>query len=202
MKKIKLNILLICLLAIMVSLTSCVYSKNPLGNKERAIIDPNLLGIWYMTEEQDPETEHYLAVSMDPDGFLKFITFDNLGTEPGEMRGYITEIQGDRYLNLQMINIKGGSREPEDEYIFAHYYIDSDNQLVYAAFNTKFFEEAVEGRDIEGELPNRDKLFSSLKLTDSTENIVKFLEKHRKKDYLDEDEQILKNLRRSPMPAN
>ena len=66
MKKIKLNILLICLLAIMVSLTSCVYSKNPLGNKERAIIDPNLLGIWYMTEEQDPETEHYLAVSMDP----------------------------------------------------------------------------------------------------------------------------------------
>ena len=64
-------------------------------------------------------------------------------------------------------------------------------------FNESFFEQAIEAGLIKGELKKeKDVLGTDVRLTDSTENLIKFIEQNMKKEYLNEPFIILKKLKR------
>ncbi|MDL1957205.1 MAG: hypothetical protein LWW95_09220 [Candidatus Desulfofervidus auxilii] len=188
MKKARLSFKLLCLLFLVVTILSCiVISQKPLGEKQSSIIDPNLLGIWYNVKE-----EGYLAILKRDDGYLKFILFDNSDEPPLELQGYISQIDKERFLNLQLIETVNDKREPKKYYIFAHYYINQNNELAISLFNYDFFKKAIKAGLIKGEI--KKKSIMDLKLTDSTKNLINFIKNHKKEEYLDKAI-ILKKMR-------
>lgn len=98
-----------CLLTLLLLLTACLdpapyRSFVPLGEPESAALDASLLGTWDLWSRGLPE--HEVVVRRDGDRF-----YDIAVRMPGEtgsdfrlllLRGYITELDGARFLNLQM----------------------------------------------------------------------------------------------------
>ena len=192
---------LLCLLFFVLTLSSCgmVTSKNPLGQKSSSIVDPNLPGIWYdVTEEQQSQEEGYLCILQRDDGYLKFSLFGNSNEPPDELQGYTSKINGEYYLNLQSLKIVNGKYEPENDYTFAHYCINQNNELSISLLNSDFFVKMIENGLIKGEI-KKSKTDSieliSAELTDSTENLISLIRSYKKEEYLDEA-MIFKKMRK------
>lgn len=187
----KIIAVLLCLF-VTLSLSSCILSKNPLGDKATAIIDPNLSGIWYAKDKDNPGTESYIAISQDPDGILDAITFSNSEViTDATYRGYISKIGKDHYMNLQSVK----DRAVSGDYIPVYYTIKQNGELVISFFDEKFFGKAIKNGSLKGTVKKTEGPI----LTDSTENIARFIGKNKKEDYLPKDETfVFKNLRKWP----
>ena len=94
-------------------------------------------------------------------------------------------------MNLQFLKIVNGKYEPENDYTFAHYCINQNNELAIYFFNSHFFAKAIESGLIKGEVKkskagNTSIELISAELTDSTENLIGLIQSYKKEDYLDE----------------
>jgi len=186
----KIGILLL-LAVVTISLSSCILSENPLGDKADAIVDANLPGIWYAKAKDDPSTENYLVISQGPDGGYSIYGFSqNEGLTNEEYRGYLSNIGNDSYMNLQFVS--GGVIEKD--YIIAQYEINKKGELVISLLSTDFFSKAIKDGVLKGRIPEKGTIST---LTDSTENLISFIGKNRKEEYLDDEDTItLRSLRK------
>ena len=197
MKGITVGLLCVCLV---LGLSSCVHSKNPLGDKADAILDPRLLGIWYKQDADTPDYEQYLGVSENDDKTYSIFYFaTNEPPVDEQFRGYISKIGNDHYASLQFFS--DGKLDNDGEYSLMYYNIKPNGELVISQFDDDFFEKAVKNGKLKGIKPpeadgkglkvlgDGGKLdFGFKSLADTTENIVKFIKRNKKERFLDKDE--------------
>ena len=189
MKKTTVGLLCVC---IVLGLSSCVQSKNPLGDKADAIVDTRLAGIWYRQDANYPNIEYYLAISQLPDKTYRVFAFGaNEPIADEVFIGYISKIGKDRYASLQFF--MDGKLQGKGEYALMYYDIKPNGELVISQFDADFFREVVKSGKLEGIIPEGgldvgmkiDLVFNGL--TDTTENIVKFIKRNKKEKFLDKN---------------
>jgi len=196
----KVPMIIIILLFILTSFSCVLTSKNPLGSKKDAVLDKDLLGVWEIIDKEKGN-KGYLIILEGNDKVIQFIAVEDYYkfSEPG-YQGFITEINNQKYINLQSLNIIEGSHKTDinEEYIFVLYKI-KNNTLEITSFNQDFFEEAVKKGELKGNIEKVTTTSTQPVLTDTTENIRKFIEKQKSNDYLNSDNKIiLKRIKRVP----
>lgn len=188
-----------------------MHSLNPLGSREKAIVDQDLLGVWYALDETGkPIRESYLVVTSSggSKGCMRFVQVADVGITKCE--GFISVVNGERYINFPVqyspeapnatLGMAFLVNDPTDfyggkgHYVFLCYSIDPSSVLGFSAFNEDFFKEAVQGRKLRGKLysagpwnpydsqgnPAKATKDVYVKLTCTTEELVRFLAKHDK----------------------
>ena len=190
MKKITVGLLCVC---IVFSLSSCIQSKNPLTHQADGIYDSRLSGLRHLRDEDDPDLEHYLAIYQTSGGIVDAFAFSSYAkVENQAYRGHISKIGEDYYLNVQFVN---NGEIDYKEYNPVYYTINQNRELVMRYFDEKFFEDAIKSGKLKGTIPTGvGPLFPTL--TDSTENIAKFIKKHKKEDFLENETHTVKLLRK------
>jgi hypothetical protein len=154
-----------------------------LSKKEDGVLDPNLLGMWYSIDEEKPDKVYYLAILERDEHYMKFIFFGDSTGPTLEMKGYITILDGEKFINIQSINFDLINLEctftPDSVFTFYHYYISEENELVLSNFDQGFFKAAIDSGLIQG---TYDEI--SVALRDSTRNLIKLVKGRRKEEYL------------------
>lgn len=158
---------------------SCVLeSMNPLGTLEDAEVDEKLLGLWELQKKEanDKDEIGYMLVLKKDDKKLKFILFDNEFSidDDSVYDGFISRIKKEKFLNLQ-------ESEPNSNYLPAHYQIKGNN-LRITLLNEDHFEKAIENGKIQGKVSKH-----SVVVTDTTENLRKYIESSNLEELLDEE---------------
>jgi hypothetical protein len=157
-------------------LSGCVLtSVNPLGNPEAPVTDPDLPGLWVRS---DPSDEGYMLITDNQDGYYSFFTLDQNYKSEDKLfyKGFVTEIGGKKFLSIKMISINRLTQVIiEPEYNLAYYRIDNKDQLVLSLLSKKFFEDAVNAGSLKGEITVSKYSNTSVKLTDTTENLAAFI---------------------------
>lgn len=175
------------LLLLAVMLSSClIKSENPLGDKASSFVDENLMGVW--CSKQKSET-NYLVVLKRDDGYFQFTYFSNSFKDGVNYLGYVTVLDGERYLNLRELDL--GAEKPgiSDDYSLARYTMKKKNELEIIFFNIEFFKEAITGGLIKGAT-------EPVKITDTTENLVKFVKNQKHADfYLDKEALVFRKIK-------
>ncbi len=171
-----------------------IESPNPLGDPAAAVIDPDLPGIWYAVENEGEGAEFYAAIFQRDQGRLHIIYFSDAREEDLiYLEGFISEINGQRFLNLKLIDRY--AEEDDQNYIFFPYDIDKKGQLVTRTLKTEFFTQAIEDGAIKGSVSDSE-FFTSVTLDDSTQNLVAFIAKHKKEEYSEKDSGIFRRMKK------
>lgn len=185
------NSLLITEIAVVsLCLSSCmVTSKEPLSNPDEAKLDEQLLGIWY-EEGKSPQEIAYTAFLPLEENRLRVIYISPLGVM--QFYGFISKIGDESYLNLRSLQ-QGYFLSPNDpaSYILVHYRINKSKELEISLFSWSFFKEAIKAGLIKGKAEEEE-----IELTDSTENLAKFVKQNIDQKYLEKKLHVLKKLRR------
>ena len=117
-------------LSALVFLAGCPYeSPKPLSMPAGAIIDEKLLGSWKYAEKGKREAG-LVTISRFNDSELLIVLEEEGKMEREMMRGYVTNIDGEKFLNLQ--NIEGGY--DARKWIFVSY-TTGDCSLTYRVVN-------------------------------------------------------------------
>jgi hypothetical protein len=125
----RITAVMFCLLLLFLA-TGCPYeSCNPLGKPSDAKIDEKLLGGWKF-EDKEKKESGLVTISRFNDSELLIIIKDEGKGEQGIMRGFVTEIDGEKFLNLQ--DIKGGYTDRK--WIFVRY-ATGECSLTYRVVN-------------------------------------------------------------------
>jgi hypothetical protein len=100
---------LFCLLPLLL-LAGCPYkSRAPLGPAADAKIDGGLLGRWKYEDKERKETG-FLTISRFNDREMLISVDGDAGKAPDMMRGFVTAVDGENFLNLQEIEGAYGDR--------------------------------------------------------------------------------------------
>jgi hypothetical protein len=175
--------------AVLCLLASCVESDRPLSDVLKSEQDTRLYGLWSRTGESgDTEYLHVGAELTDPlernrpqaePGLMRYATITHsqhthgLG-KPSDGRFYRSKINGDDYANW-VVPADDARRKPVT-YCFLKYQVD-DQQLVLWDQDAEATAKAIEGGKLKGVVkrkPGGDS-FEELRITDSSENVAKFL---------------------------
>lgn len=188
-------------LFIILCLTSCVMSKNPLGNKEDAIDDPRLLGVWqrvsglYYGGENNAhgggveEIREYGIIAKGENNNLVFFITDEMGRVNTVYDAYVSKIGDESFFNIE-----SADEDPQEgqEYLLLHYNINDENELVVSPLDRYFFKSAIKKRKLKGKYDEgeieKGKIISgsgpNVYLTDTTQNIARLIRTSDLKDYL------------------
>lgn len=117
-------------LLLLLLLTGCPYeSRNPLGMPAGAKIDEKLLGKWKYEDKENGEAG-LVTISRFNDSELLLVLEEEGKKERQMLRGFVTNIAGRKFLNLQ--EIQGGYETRQ--WIFASY-TTGDCSLTYRVVN-------------------------------------------------------------------
>lgn len=198
------KITLIIFIILTFSFNSCFLSSmNPLGYREESKIDNNLLGIWkYIKHGNDKIFDvSYLLILKSENNSLILIGFDSDEYNYDDnafyqFQGYITKINNNNFINLQLLDIKDGSlnNEYKNFYIFAHYKFINNNNLLITQFDQYKFEDFIKEKQIKGNI-DEGKFLSSISLTDTTDNINNLIKNQTLEDILQESGWLLKRVK-------
>jgi hypothetical protein len=98
-------------------LAGCPYeSLNPLGNPSESKIDENLLGRWKF-EDKEKKESGLITILRFNESELLMVLEEEGKKERGMMRGFVTDIDGAQFLNLQ--DMQGGYKARK--WIFVRY---------------------------------------------------------------------------------
>ena len=157
-------------------LCSCVFvqTTNPLLQDEKS--NPELLGLWH-SDNKDLEAFQYLHILPVKDNKLEFVT---VGSEDekavvGHWRGFASTVGANYFLNVKEVNEKDNTI---DDYILVNYAVKAD-QLEIRFLQLDVIAELIESGKLKGEVTREsgeEKKITKLLITDSTENLTKFLE--------------------------
>ncbi len=110
----------IMMLVVLLALSACPYtSKVPLSSPDEAKIDPELIGTWVFTDEQD-KIDHEIPFFAFNEHEYLIVIHD--GKETAYFRAFTTDIEGRKFLNYQELNSSG---VPGD-YGFLFYKVEND----------------------------------------------------------------------------
>ena len=120
---------LFCVLLLFL-LAGCPYeSRSPLGKPAEAKIDEKLLGRWKF-EDKEKKESGLVTISRFNESELLIVLEEEGKKEQGMMRGFVTDIDGTKFLNLQ--DMQGGYKARK--WIFVRYET-GDCSLTYRLVN-------------------------------------------------------------------
>jgi len=155
-------------------LSACIGSENPLSQPGEYENDPRLTGTWFI---QNKDGSGYIHISRGKeDGWMDIATIgfeDVRGLDVDFCKGFATHLKNGKFLNVQCrSNLE---KEPGDKYSdfqILNYDISNENELRLMALNGNYVQKNIK----EGHLKGR--MFKySIKITASTQNLVKFIQK-------------------------
>jgi hypothetical protein len=199
MNKIK---ILLSALSIILLFSSCktVTSYYPIDEKTKLSVDAALPGIWYGIDSNE---KIYVFIRIRKDGYLDITGADSkFGYDEGKIMAYPSFLEEDRFLNISATNKDSEKIDLTKNYLFLHYQIKNNNNTIELRnLNFDFFVDAVNKKLIKGEVKystGRDKKIQKPEdviLSDTSENIRKFLKENNKEKYLEEKKMILNRLK-------
>lgn len=173
---------LLCLL-----LSACSpppYSLHPLSPPGGQPNDERLSGVWILQGSQEGHLG-FIHISRDKEGWLEVAMVgpkSRGGLDASVLRGFTTTVGKDTFLNVRDFRtIRFGvapSAEaeeafpPEGMYLILLYTITEAGELDFNFMDDKFIEEKIRAGNIKG-IENKET--STLKLTDTPENLIQFI---------------------------
>ncbi len=177
------------------AVASCIPSKNPLSDLERAAPDAGLYGTWY---RRDKDGSRELLVigrlaeaENRPDlpaglmrGMSVSISKDNRVGPSSSLVFFVTNTGTKTYANsfneevLDQRNHATFRREAIDSFVIMKYRLAGDRLEFWKGHSVKSLAEAIEKGRVRGKI-DRDKdtkSVSGARLTDTTENLAKFFD--------------------------
>ena len=168
-------------------------SINPLSDFKTADYEERLEGTWYGKSEtntdvflhigkrKDDGTTQVISVEHKKNGFLDLVKF--------ELIMFPTVIEEEYFMNIKVVEISDKSISADVEYIFVKYKIAPKNSLTFSFINHEIIKEAINNGALKGSIPKERKITDSkgnitklipstgcVKITDSSQNIVKYFE--------------------------
>jgi hypothetical protein len=175
------------LLGIGLGTSACYFtSVNSLPMKPE--FDKELLGWWQTVpdEGKSPQTLGHFLFLEDKNGFFHVILMEKNYAFDEWYRGFCSEINGEKYLNLRQISPGDGKQMPtmDKEYYLVHYKIIDHRRLETALLNEETFKQAIKNHKLKGTISARGDDFT---VTDSSENLAAFFQSCKIQELLDKD---------------
>jgi hypothetical protein len=169
--------------ALVLLLTGCDDSKNPLSDPQTSKADERLFGLW---RERSDDGEVYYHVGRAggdfPSGVMRIVGIKHtkgMVEPPEEYLAFPTVLNGKNYLNMvlegdkkqvRLLNEKGWKSDLVNSYTFLRYQVDGDKLTVWV-IDEDAKKKGIKDGKIKGvEEPNRP-----AKFTDTTENVARFV---------------------------
>jgi len=168
-------------------------SINPLSDFKTADYDERIEGTWYGKSEtstdvflhigkrKDDGTTQVISVEHKKNGSLDLVKF--------ELIMFPTVIKDEYFMNIKVVEISDKSISADVEYIFVKYKIAPKNSLTFSFINHEIIKEAINNGTLKGSIPKERKITDNkgnitklipstgcVKITDSSQNIVKYFE--------------------------
>jgi hypothetical protein len=166
--------------AVLLPLTGCDDSKNPLSDPQTSKPDERLVGVWL---ERTDEGQTYWHVGHagkeSPSSVMRVVavkhTKENVESSEEHML-FPTVLKDKTYLNVvndeesvQPLNKEGWKPDLVECYTFLKYQLDGDNLVVWL-IDEDAKDTAIKGRKVQGKMRQRFSRF-----TDTTENLARFV---------------------------
>jgi hypothetical protein len=168
-------------------------SINPLSDFKTADYDERLEGAWYGKSETNIDVFLHIGKRKD-DGTTQVISVEHkkngsLDLVKIELIMFPTVIKNEYFMNIKVVEISDKSISADVEYIFVKYKISQKNSLTFSFINHEKIEEAIKNGTLKGSIPKERKIADNkgnitklipstdcVKITDSSQNIVKYFE--------------------------
>jgi len=151
------------------ALVSCLPSLNPLSSPETAQPDSRLEGVWAKKGERTAA----LAFAADKGAWMWMTDF---GGAIEKSRVFPTVLGDARFLN-NLFPKNEDDAERKNCYFFYRYEIGEDGTLTLWTMNEELFADAIRLGEIQGQITNENGKEEKI-LTDSSENLSRFIKKH------------------------
>jgi hypothetical protein len=117
--------------------TACITGfKHPLGSVEEAFVEPNLVGNWACSSEDDP-TPAALKI-MDFDGKQYYIELDEGKSDPARLRGLAHRVEDAAFLSVRGLETK------EEEWNLLAYALSDSDHLEFGLVDAPSFEDVMD----------------------------------------------------------
>jgi len=117
--------------------TACITGfRHPLGSIEEAFVEPNLVGSWACSSEDDP-TPSALKI-VDFDGKQYYVESADGKGEPARLRGLGHRIEDIAFLSI------GDLGKKDDEWVFLAYALSDADHLSFRVVDATPFEDVVD----------------------------------------------------------
>ncbi len=155
-------------------LSGCIpYSDNPLSEPSSESHDSAILGTWFVHDDSETLFIHIGKAGNTKKLRLTMIEFDRDGeVKTSELSGHTSRLGEKTYLNLQWAH----PAKQETGYLFVKYTI-TGSRFGIALIKVKPVKKAIQEGQLQGEIIQGDRT-SSVKLTESSERLRAFFEKH------------------------
>jgi hypothetical protein len=168
---------------VLLPLTGCDDSKNPLSDPQTSKPDERLVGVWRLAEEDGGLTYYHVGRAGEkfPDGVMRvaYVRHENgkVG-RPGEFFAFPTVLGEKSYLNVVAANAqwekpsveKGWKAVQVESYFLFKYQVEGDKLLLWAV-NSNVKKQAIKDGKIKGVIEEG----ISTKFTDTTGNVARFV---------------------------
>jgi len=172
------------IVAILLLASGCEDSKNPLSSPETSKVDQRLLGVWRYQGEEGEVTYYHMGQAGEkfPGGMMRIVTVRHDRTKvesPEECLAFRTALGDKDYLNVvlegdkklvKLLNEKGWNADAIESYTFVKYQVDGDKVRMWLTD-----DDAKKAAIQSGKLKGVVEANKPSKLTDSTENVARFV---------------------------
>ena len=185
----KKNLILIAIIAVFSSACSQWVSVNPLSLP--SVLDKKLEGAWKVDSKDGDEV--YLHIGKKTENTMVAVTVehkDDGSLDIAEIPFHVTMTGANNYFNIRYKDIDEDLSTEDDAYIFIKYSITDDGTLLLYQFDPDIIISAVQSGKLKGEITYREakaapesadkeksaseKRIESVRITDTSENMVKF----------------------------
>jgi hypothetical protein len=168
-------------------------SINPLSDFKIADYEQRLEGTWYGKSETNTDVFLHIGKRKD-DGTTQVISVEHkqngsMDLVKFKLIMFPTVIKNEHFMNIKVIEISDKSISADVEYIFVKYKISPKNSLTFSFINHEKIKEAINNGALKGSIPKERKIADNkgnitklipstgcVKITDSSQNIVKYFE--------------------------
>ena len=168
-------------------------SVNPLSVLKNSDYEERLEGTWYGKSETNTDVFLHIGKRKD-NGTTQVISVEHkdngsLDLVEIELIMFPTVIKDEYFMNIKVVEMSDKSIPPDVEYIFVKYEISPENLLTFSFVNHEKIKKAINSGTLKGSIPQERKMADSkgnitnivpstgcIKITDSTQNIVRFFE--------------------------
>ncbi len=185
----KTNILLLLLLLIAGYSCARVTSLNPLSDPVSVTFDDRLKGVWHYHTEDN--TDVYLHFGKADDNKTLMMSIEHLKNGKLSRASSVmfpAKINNKNYMSVMFKEETDDISRDHLGYYFAKYELINNNRLIISIMNTGKIIDAIEAGKLKGEITYRElhlsdrkerkrRAVDAAKLTDSSENIIEFIEK-------------------------
>lgn len=184
------NLIIVTLIAILLSSCTKWTSINPLSPPAEP--DKRMKGLWKLESKENDEV--YLHIGKKTENTMVAISVEHKNDgnlDIFEIPFFITRTGSNNYLNVIYEDIEKGSSESDKGFIFVKYSFSDENTLSFYQFDPEIIISAVQSGKLKGEVHYREitnplpesgdkektiqeKTIDSVKITDTSENMVRF----------------------------